>query len=102
AWSGTAPSAPGGRPPTPTLGASTQPLGHQRLQTDEAGHRQDQGAVSQLGWSTVLLVAGVSTYASILDATGAPEYVDNWAAGLGAAALGALILCCVGGVVSAF
>ena len=44
----------------------------------------------------------MSTYASILDATGAPEYVDNWAAGLGAAALGALILCCVGGVVSAF
>ena len=30
------------------------------------------------------------------------EYVGNWAAGLGAAAIGALILCYVGGVVSAF
>jgi TRAP-type C4-dicarboxylate transport system permease large subunit len=50
----------------------------------------------------VLLVAGVSTFASILSAAGAPEYVGTWAAGLGAATLGALILCYVGGVVSAF
>jgi len=64
--------------------------------------KQQKGAVSQVAWSTVLLVAGVSTYASILEAAGAPEYVGNWAAGLGAAALGALILCYVGGVVSAF
>ena len=33
---------------------------------------------------------------------GAPEFVGNWAAGLGAAVLGALVLCYVGGVVSAF
>ena len=33
---------------------------------------------------------------------GAPEFVGNWAAGLGAAVIGALILCYVGGVVSAF
>jgi Na+/H+ antiporter NhaD/arsenite permease-like protein len=64
--------------------------------------KKQKGAVSQVAWSTVLLVAGVSTFASILSAAGAPEYVGNWAAGLGAAALGALILCYVGGVVSAF
>jgi Na+/H+ antiporter NhaD/arsenite permease-like protein len=64
--------------------------------------KQQKGAVSQVAWSTVLLVAGVSTFASILEAAGAPEYVGQWAAGLGAAALGALILCYVGGVVSAF
>ena len=51
----------------------------------------------------MLLVAGVSTYADDPDRPpAAPEFVGNWAAGLGAAALGALILCYVGGVVSAF
>jgi TRAP-type C4-dicarboxylate transport system permease large subunit len=50
----------------------------------------------------VLLVAGVSCYAFILTEAGSPEFVGNWAAGLGVAALGALVLCYVGGVVSAF
>ncbi len=59
-------------------------------------------AVKQIAWPTVLLVAGVSTYATILTTAKAPEFVGDWAAGLGAAALGALILCYVGGVVSAF
>jgi len=64
--------------------------------------QQQKGAVSQVAWSTVLLVAGVSTFAAILEEAGAPEYVGKWAAGLGAVVLGALILCYVGGVVSAF
>ena len=64
--------------------------------------KQQKGAVNQIAWATVLLVAGVSTFATILETAGAPEYVGKWAAGLGAAALGALILCYVGGVVSAF
>jgi Na+/H+ antiporter NhaD/arsenite permease-like protein len=64
--------------------------------------KQQKGAVSQVAWSTVLLVAGVSTFAAVLEAAGAPEYVGTWAAGLGTAVLGALILCYVGGVVSAF
>ncbi len=64
--------------------------------------RQQKGAVSQVAWATVLLVAGVSTFAAILETAGAPEYVGTWAAGLGAVVLGALILCYVGGVVSAF
>ena len=59
-------------------------------------------AVKHIAWPTVLLVAGVSTYASILTTAGSPEFVGNWAAGLGAIAIGALILCYVGGVVSAF
>ncbi|GAA1476423.1 SLC13 family permease [Nocardioides aestuarii] len=58
--------------------------------------------VKQIAWPTVLLVAGVSTYAAILTTAESPEYVGTWAAGLGAAAVGALILCYVGGVVSAF
>jgi Na+/H+ antiporter NhaD/arsenite permease-like protein len=63
---------------------------------------QHKDAVRQIAWPTVLLVAGVSTYATILNTAGSPEFVGTWAAGLGVAALGALILCYVGGVVSAF
>lgn len=64
--------------------------------------KEHKDAVKQIAWPTVLLVAGVSTYAAILTEAGSPEFVGKWAAGLGAAAIGALILCYVGGVVSAF
>jgi len=63
---------------------------------------QHRDAVKQIAWPTVLLVAGISTYAAILTAAGSPEFVGSWAAGLGTAAIGALVLCYVGGVVSAF
>jgi Na+/H+ antiporter NhaD/arsenite permease-like protein len=63
---------------------------------------QHRDAVKQIAWPTVLLVAGISTYATILTAAGSPEFVGNWAAGLGAVVIGALVLCYVGGVVSAF
>lgn len=63
---------------------------------------EHKDAVKQIAWPTVLLVAGVSTYATILTTAGSPEFVGNWAAGLGAIAIGALVLCYVGGVVSAF
>lgn len=63
---------------------------------------QHKGAINQIAWPTVLLVAGVSTYAAILTQAGSPQFVGTWAAGLGAVAIGALILCYVGGVVSAF
>jgi Na+/H+ antiporter NhaD/arsenite permease-like protein len=64
--------------------------------------KEHKDAVRQIAWPTVLLVAGVSTYAAILTEAGSPQFVGKWAAGLGAAAIGALILCYVGGVVSAF
>lgn len=63
---------------------------------------EHKDAIKQVAWPTVLLVAGVSTYATILNTAGSPEFVGNWAVGLGAAAIGALVLCYVGGVVSAF
>ncbi len=63
---------------------------------------EHKDAVKQIAWPTVLLVAGISTYATILTTAGSPEFVGNWAAGLGAIAIGALVLCYVGGVVSAF
>ncbi|WP_226343679.1 SLC13 family permease [Agilicoccus flavus] len=64
--------------------------------------REQKGAVSQIAWATVLLVAGVSTFAAVLEEAGAPEYVGTWAAGFSTAVLGALVLCYVGGIVSAF
>ncbi len=63
---------------------------------------QHRDAVKQIAWPTVLLLAGISTYATVLETAGSPEFVGKWAAGLGVAALGALVLCYVGGVVSAF
>jgi di/tricarboxylate transporter len=66
------------------------------------GPQRYQDTVKQIAWPTVLLVAGVSCYAAILTEAGSPEFVGDWAAGLGVAAIGALVLCYVGGVVSAF
>lgn len=63
---------------------------------------EHKDAIKQVAWPTVLLVAGVSTYAAVLTESGAPQFVGKWAAGLGAAIIGALVLCYVGGVVSAF
>jgi Na+/H+ antiporter NhaD/arsenite permease-like protein len=64
--------------------------------------QKNKDTVKQIAWPTVLLVAGVSTYATILTTAGSPEFVGNWAAGFSTAVVGALILCYVGGVVSAF
>jgi Na+/H+ antiporter NhaD/arsenite permease-like protein len=64
--------------------------------------QKNKDTVKQIAWPTVLLVAGVSTYATILTTAGSPEFVGNWAAGFSTAVIGALILCYVGGVVSAF
>ena len=66
------------------------------------GPKRYQDTVKDIAWATVLLVAGVSCYATILNEAGSPEFVGDWAAGLGVAAVGALVLCYVGGVVSAF
>ncbi len=63
---------------------------------------EHKDAVKQIAWPTVLLVAGVTTYATILTTAKAPEFVGEWAATLGVVAVGALVLCYVGGVVSAF
>ena len=64
--------------------------------------KEQKGAIKQIAWPTVLLVAGVSCFAAILSAAGAPEAVGTWAAGLGTVLIGALVLCYVGGITSAF
>jgi di/tricarboxylate transporter len=63
---------------------------------------RQKGAVSQISWSTVLLIAGVLTYVFVLQEAGAIDYVGEAVIGLGVPLLIALLLCYIGGVVSAF
>jgi di/tricarboxylate transporter len=59
-------------------------------------------AVEQIHWSTVLLICGVVTYIAVLQKSGAVTFVGDSVSSLGAPLLGALLLCYVGGIVSAF
>jgi Na+/H+ antiporter NhaD/arsenite permease-like protein len=59
-------------------------------------------AVEQIHWSTVLLICGVVTYIAVLQRGGAVTYVGDSVSSLGAPLVGALLLCYVGAVVSAF
>jgi Na+/H+ antiporter NhaD/arsenite permease-like protein len=64
--------------------------------------QKHKGAVSQISWSTILLIAGVLTYVFVLQEAGTIDYVGEAVIGLGAPLLIALLLCYIGGVVSAF
>jgi len=64
--------------------------------------QSQRSAVSQISWPVVLLIAGVLTYVAVLEEIGTIEYVSENVASLGSALLVALLLCYVGGVVSAF
>ena len=69
-----------------------------------------KGAVSLIAWPTILLVCGIVTYVSLLqnpelDPSGERDvitWLGDWAAGLGAVTIAALLILYVGGVVSAF
>ncbi|CAA9276430.1 MAG: Dicarboxylate carrier protein [uncultured Blastococcus sp.] len=64
--------------------------------------RQHKGAVTQISWSTILLIAGVLTFVFVLEEAGTIDYVGDAVIGLGVPLLIALLLCYIGGVVSAF
>ena len=69
-----------------------------------------KGAVGEIAWPTILLVCGIVTYVSLLqnpdlDPGGERDvitWLGDWAAGLGAVTIAALLILYVGGVVSAF
>jgi Na+/H+ antiporter NhaD/arsenite permease-like protein len=63
---------------------------------------KQKGAVSQISWSTVLLIAGVLTYVFVLQEAGTIDYVGEKVTAIGAPLIVALLLCYIGGVVSAF
>jgi Na+/H+ antiporter NhaD/arsenite permease-like protein len=64
--------------------------------------RAQKRAVDQISWSTVLLVTGVVTYIAVLQKIGAVDLVGNSVTSIGAPLLGALLICYIGGIVSAF
>jgi di/tricarboxylate transporter len=59
-------------------------------------------AVGQVSWSTVLLICGVITYVGVLQAAGTVEYISGGITAIGSALVAALLLCYLGGVLSAF
>jgi di/tricarboxylate transporter len=61
-----------------------------------------KGAVDQVSWSTVLLITGVITYIAVLQKVGAVDLAGTSVSSIGAPLLGALLLCYIGGIVSAF
>jgi Na+/H+ antiporter NhaD/arsenite permease-like protein len=63
---------------------------------------QHKGAVSQISWSTILLIAGVLTFVFVLEEAGTIDYVGDAVIALGVPLLIALLLAYIGGVVSAF
>ena len=64
--------------------------------------QQHKGAVTQISWSTILLIAGVLTFVFVLEEAGTIDYVGDAVIGLGVPLLIALLLAYIGGVVSAF
>jgi Na+/H+ antiporter NhaD/arsenite permease-like protein len=64
--------------------------------------QQHRGAITQISWSTILLIAGVLTYVFVLQEAGTITYIGDAVTGLGAPLLIALLLAYIGGVVSAF
>ena len=59
-------------------------------------------AVNKIAWPTVLLICGVVTYVSLLETLGSIDWLGEQVATIGSALLAALLICYVGGAVSAF
>ncbi|WP_410657094.1 SLC13 family permease [Amycolatopsis sp. lyj-112] len=64
--------------------------------------KTSRSAVSEITWPTVLLICGVLTYVAVLKEIGTIDYVGNAVTMVGIPLLAALLLCYIGGIVSAF
>ena len=64
--------------------------------------RGAKGAVGQIAWPTVLLICGIVTYVGLMQDQMVPEWLGENVAQLGLPLLAALLICYIGGVVSAF
>ncbi|GAA4616867.1 SLC13 family permease [Saccharopolyspora hordei] len=58
--------------------------------------------VAEVAWPTVLLVCGVVTYVSLMEAVGTIDFLGNSVVGIGVPLLAAFVICLIGGGVSAF
>jgi di/tricarboxylate transporter len=61
-----------------------------------------KGAVNKVAWPTVLLVCGIVMYVSLLETIGTIEWLGEQVATINATLIAALLICYLGGVVSAF
>jgi di/tricarboxylate transporter len=59
-------------------------------------------AVSKVAWPTVLLICGIVMYVSLLETLGSIDWLGEQVATIGSAMFAALLICYVGGAVSAF
>jgi di/tricarboxylate transporter len=64
--------------------------------------KEQKGAVEQVHWSTILLICGVVTYVAVLQKAGTIDFVGTSVSTGSTPLIGALLLCYVGGIVSAF
>ncbi|MFD5319976.1 SLC13 family permease [Streptomyces sp. NPDC127098] len=64
--------------------------------------KNQEKAVEGIGWSTILLVAGMMTYVAMLEHAGTIEMISEHAANVGAPLVVALLLCFTVAVTSAF
>lgn len=67
--------------------------------TDPQGTK---GAVNQIAWPTVLLVCGIVTYVSLMENIGTIDFLGAKVATIGAPLVAAVLICYIGGFVSAF
>jgi di/tricarboxylate transporter len=59
-------------------------------------------AVSKVAWPTVLLICGIVMYVTLLENLGTIDWLGEQVTKIGAALLAALLICYIGGAVSAF
>jgi di/tricarboxylate transporter len=59
-------------------------------------------AVNKVAWPTVLLICGIVTYVGLLETLGSIDWLGDQVAEIPSALLAALLICYVGGAVSAF
>ncbi|WP_448615284.1 SLC13 family permease [Modestobacter sp. URMC 112] len=64
--------------------------------------RGAKGAVGQIAWPTVLLICGIVTYVGLMQDQEVPSWLGDNVAALGLPLIAALLICYIGGVVSAF
>ena len=64
--------------------------------------RGAKGAVGQIAWPTVLLICGIVTFVGLMQDQDVPDWLGDNVASLGVPLIAALLICYIGGVVSAF
>jgi Na+/H+ antiporter NhaD/arsenite permease-like protein len=67
-----------------------------------ASPKSSKGAVNKVAWPTVLLICGIVMYVGLLEKIGTIDWLGEQVATISAALVAALLICYVGGIVSAF